>query len=45
MFEVVQEITNEKELDAPEEVNTGDNIMLIVLVLIGILAVVGELSC
>lgn len=45
MFEVVQEITNEKELDAPEEVKTGDNTMMIVLVFIGILAVAGELSC
>lgn len=44
MFEVVQEITNEKELDAPEEVTTGDNTRLIALVLIGILEVSGELS-
>ena len=45
MFEVVQEITNGKELDATEEVKTGDNTMLIVLALVGILAVAGELSC
>lgn len=45
MLEVVQKITNEKELDAPEEVKPGDNTLLIVPVFIGILAVAGELSC
>ena len=41
MIEVVQEITNEKAPDAPEEVKTGDNTMLIIPVIIGILAVIG----
>ena len=35
------EITNEKAPDAPEEVKTGDNTMLIIPVIIGILAVIG----
>lgn len=41
VIEVVQEITNEKVPDAPEEVKTGDNTMLIIPVIIGILAVIG----
>ena len=41
VIEVVQEITNEKAPDAPEEVKTGDNTMLIIPVIIGILAVIG----
>ncbi len=41
VIEVVQEITNEKAPDAPEEVKTGDNTMLIVPVIIGLLAVTG----
>ena len=40
-MQVVQEITNEKAPDAPEEVKTGDNTMLIIPVIIGILAVIG----
>ena len=40
VIEVVQEITNEKAPDAPEEVKTGDN-TLIIPVIIGILAVIG----
>ena len=39
--EAIQEITNEKAPDAPEEVKTGDNTMLFVPVIIGILAVIG----
>ncbi|MBM6801850.1 hypothetical protein H6B07_04045 [Mediterraneibacter glycyrrhizinilyticus] len=41
VIEVVQEITNEKAPDAPEEVKTGDDTMLIVPVIIGILALAG----
>lgn len=41
VIEVVQEITNEKAPDAPEEVKTGDDTMLIVPVIIGILALTG----
>ena len=37
----IQEITNEKAPDAPEEVKGGNNTMLIVPVIIGILVVIG----